>query len=220
MNTEQEQAYWEDWNEAALRGIIQRQRKITKTSKKMEMKKLYQVLVILDDVADMPQLHKPNGALDTLFIRGRHMQISTVSSQSKSSAPCCRRTSCTGSTSRRLGTPTASSSCTTSSQRMRCSTCALKSVSLWRKKPMGAALSFLGQKLFASSTLISARFENISCTSVAAIQSPVVRRTGGFFRKGMTTIYVDSRNSKNEDASVPRLQSAPALRAGCGLPGA
>ena len=46
------------------------------------MKKLYQALVILDDVADMPQLHKPNGALDTLFIRGRHMQVSTwVSSQ-------------------------------------------------------------------------------------------------------------------------------------------
>ena len=42
MNTEKEQAYWEDWGEAALRGIIQRQRKITKTSKKMEMKKLYQ----------------------------------------------------------------------------------------------------------------------------------------------------------------------------------
>ena len=81
MNTEQEQAYWEDW-EAALRGIIQRQRKITETSKKMEMKKLYQALVILDDVADMPQLHKPNGALDTLFIRGRRMQICTwVSSQ-------------------------------------------------------------------------------------------------------------------------------------------
>ena len=59
---------------------------------------------------------------------------------------------------------------------------------------MGAALSFLGQKLFASSTLISARCENISCcTSVAAVQPPVVRRTGGFLRKCMTTIYVDSR---------------------------
>ena len=59
---------------------------------------------------------------------------------------------------------------------------------------MGAALSFLGQKLFASSTLISTRCENVSCcTSVAAIQSPIVRRTGGFLRKGMTTIYVDSR---------------------------
>ena len=56
---------------------------------------------------------------------------------------------------------------------------------------MGAALSFLGQKLFASSTLISARFENISCcTSVAAIQPPIIRRTGGLLRKRMT---VDSR---------------------------
>ena len=84
-------------------------------------------------------------------------------------------------------------SCTTSSQRTRCSTCALKSVSHWKKKPMGAALSFLGQKLFASSTL-NARCENISCcTSVAAVQPPIIRRTGGLLRKRMTTIYVDSR---------------------------
>ena len=59
---------------------------------------------------------------------------------------------------------------------------------------MGAALSFLGQKLFASSTLINAKCENISCcTSVAAVQPPVVRRTGGFLKKRMTTIFVDSR---------------------------
>ena len=83
MNVEKDQAYWEDWDEAALRRIIQQQRKITETSKKLEMKKLYQALIILDDLADMPQLHKPNGALDTLFIRGRRMQISTwVSSDS------------------------------------------------------------------------------------------------------------------------------------------
>ena len=81
-NTEREQAYNDEWDEAALRSIIQRQRKITKTSKKLEMKKLYQVLIILDDYADSLQLHKPHGALDTLFIRGRRMQISTwVSSQ-------------------------------------------------------------------------------------------------------------------------------------------
>ena len=82
VNVEKDQAYWEDWDEAALRRIIQQQRKITETSKKLEMKKLYQVLIILDDLADMPQLHKPNRTVDTLFIRGRHMQISTwVSSQ-------------------------------------------------------------------------------------------------------------------------------------------
>ena len=77
VNTERERAYYDEWDEAALRGIIQRQRKITKTSKKLEMKKLYQALIICDDFADSPQLHKPHGALDTLFIRGRHLQIST-----------------------------------------------------------------------------------------------------------------------------------------------
>ena len=82
MNTEREQTYWDEWDEAALRRIIQQQCKITEASKKLEMKKLYQVLVDIDDFADTPQLHKPHSALDTLFIRGRHMQISTwVSSQ-------------------------------------------------------------------------------------------------------------------------------------------
>ena len=77
VNTEREQAYWDEWDEAALRRIIQQQRKITEASKKLEMKKLYQVLIICDDLADVP-----NGALDMLFIRGRHLQISTwVSSQ-------------------------------------------------------------------------------------------------------------------------------------------
>ena len=133
MNTEREQAYWEDWDEPALRRIIQQQRKITETSKKLEMKKLYQALIILDDLADMPPLHKPNGALDTLFIRGRHMQISIwVSSQKlrlisaavrvNQQFLCCwrlrnqheldavveRRSSSTSYTSRRRGNLTAS----------------------------------------------------------------------------------------------------------------
>ena len=57
VNTEREQTYWDKWDEAALRRIIQQQRKITEASKKLEMKKLYQVLVVIDDFADTPQLH-------------------------------------------------------------------------------------------------------------------------------------------------------------------
>ena len=80
---------------------------------------------------------------------------------------------------------------------------------------MGAALSFLGQKLFASSTLISARCEDISCcTSIAAVQPPVVRRTGGFLRKGMTTIYVDSRKrvaGSDSDFEVYKIRLASFL---------
>ena len=56
-DTEREQTYWDEWDEAALRRIIQQQRKITEASKKLEMKKLYQVLVVIDDFADTPQLH-------------------------------------------------------------------------------------------------------------------------------------------------------------------
>ena len=77
VNTEREQAYWDKWDEAALRRIIQQQRKITEASKKLEMK-LYQVLIICDDLADVPQLHRPNGALDTLFIRGKLFASSTL----------------------------------------------------------------------------------------------------------------------------------------------
>ena len=48
------------------------------------MKRLFQILVCLDDMADTPQVHKKtgDGILDTLFIRGRHYCISTwVSTQ-------------------------------------------------------------------------------------------------------------------------------------------
>ena len=83
--TDREQVYFEDWDESALRRIINQQRKITETSKQLKMKQLYQILVVIDDHADSPALHKKTGdaALDTLFIRGRHFQISTIVSTQK-----------------------------------------------------------------------------------------------------------------------------------------
>ena len=84
VNTDREQVYFDKWDEGALRTIIEQQKKITRMSKQLGLKKLYQVLVVIDDFADQPELHRKNGegALDTLFIRGRHMCISTwVSSQ-------------------------------------------------------------------------------------------------------------------------------------------
>eukprot|EP00439_Symbiodinium_sp_Y106_P057156 s3291_g8.t1 len=56
----------------------------TEREQELGFKKLYQILIVIDDFADQPELHRRtgDGALDTLFIRGRHMQISTwVSSQ-------------------------------------------------------------------------------------------------------------------------------------------
>ena len=84
VNTEREKVYFDKWDEGALRTIIEQQKKITRTSKQLGLKKLFQVLVVIDDFADQPELHRRtgDGALDTLFIRGRRTQISTwVSSQ-------------------------------------------------------------------------------------------------------------------------------------------
>ena len=51
----------------------------------MKLRSLYQILIVIDDFADNPHLHKRSGdsALDTLFVRGRHFQISTLVSTQK-----------------------------------------------------------------------------------------------------------------------------------------
>ena len=84
VNTDREQCWWSEWDEGALRQILAQQKKITQKSKELGMKRLFQVLVVLDDMADTPQVHKKtgDGILDTLFIRGRHYMCSTwVSTQ-------------------------------------------------------------------------------------------------------------------------------------------
>ena len=70
VNTEREQAYWDEWDEAALHhpAAAQDHGGVQEVGD--------EVLIICDDLADVPQLRRPNGALDTLFIRGRHMQRS------------------------------------------------------------------------------------------------------------------------------------------------
>ncbi|CAE7195794.1 unnamed protein product [Symbiodinium natans] len=84
VNTDREQCWWEDWDEGALRKIIADQKRITQKSKELGLKKLYSVLVVLDDHADNAAVHRKtgDGVLDTLFIRGRHFCINTwVSTQ-------------------------------------------------------------------------------------------------------------------------------------------
>ena len=63
--TDREQVYFEDWDEAALRQIIRQQRKITETSKQLKMKQLYQKLILVDDFADSPHLHKRTDDTDS-----------------------------------------------------------------------------------------------------------------------------------------------------------
>ena len=196
-------------------------------SKKLEMKKLYQVLVVIDDFADTPQLHKPHGALDTLFIRHRHMQISTwVSSQKLRLISAAVRVNMQFLCCWRLRNQheldaviEELSALLPKEQLYRLYEQATREpysfLFVYYLKPKNEMFYKRFEERFAlekdrrgqrsaswaaSSTLINAKCENISCasgaqccTSVAAVQSPVVRRTGGFLKKRMTTVYVDSR---------------------------
>ncbi|OLP92625.1 hypothetical protein AK812_SmicGene25552 [Symbiodinium microadriaticum] len=62
VNTDREQCWWDEWDKAALRNILAQQKKITQQSKQLGMKKLYQVLIVLDDMADSPHVHRSCGS--------------------------------------------------------------------------------------------------------------------------------------------------------------
>ena len=85
-----EQCFFDAWDPAAIAGIVQQQVALTEHSKKLGLKKLYGILIVIDDFADDPRVvHSQRGAaaggsmLNTLFIRGRHSQISTIVSSQK-----------------------------------------------------------------------------------------------------------------------------------------
>ena len=76
-NTHDEQFYFDNFDENSLSDIINTQRKIVEYQKKHNHKKLFQILVIIDDFADNYKVsHHP--LINALFTRGRHSQISTV----------------------------------------------------------------------------------------------------------------------------------------------
>ena len=61
-----------------LEKIIDQQYKITEYLKKQKKKKLYQILLIIDDFADSPEFTRNSPLLHQLYIRGRHSMISTI----------------------------------------------------------------------------------------------------------------------------------------------
>ena len=62
----------------ALLKIIDTQTKVTNYMKKEGKKKMFQVLIIIDDFADNPQFSRSSKLLHALYTRGRHSFISTI----------------------------------------------------------------------------------------------------------------------------------------------
>ena len=86
--------FFDTWDPEVFNEIVDTQKRVIEESKKQKIKQLYGILIVVDDFADSPNVvHSNSGAasggsmLNTLFIRGRHMMISTIVSSQKTKAP-------------------------------------------------------------------------------------------------------------------------------------
>jgi hypothetical protein len=91
-NTDEDPIYFDSYEPEALAKIIHTQHKVSEYMKKKNHKKLFQILVIVDDFADAPEFTRRSALLHALFTRGRHNSISTIVSSQKwnSIAPIIR----------------------------------------------------------------------------------------------------------------------------------
>ena len=85
-HTEEEPIYFSEYNSEELEKIINTQRKVTEFQKKENHKKLYQILIVIDDFADSVEFSRHSKLLHSLFTRGRHSQISTIVATQKFTA--------------------------------------------------------------------------------------------------------------------------------------
>ena len=80
INTDKEKIYFDDYRNEDLEKVIDTQYKLIDHMKKQEYKKLYNILIVIDDFADNPSFTRHSKLLHSLYTRGRHLMISTITS--------------------------------------------------------------------------------------------------------------------------------------------
>ena len=83
VDNEKEPYLFEEFKAEDLEQVIETQHKITEYSKRNKLRKLFSILVILDDISDDPKVARHNKLLNSLYVRGRHNGISVITSIQK-----------------------------------------------------------------------------------------------------------------------------------------
>ena len=86
MCSKDEECFFDHYDPEDLEKIIDTQRKVVQYMKDRKKKKLYQILILVDDFADDPSFSRSSKLLHSLFTRGRHTMISTIVSTQKFNA--------------------------------------------------------------------------------------------------------------------------------------
>ena len=85
-HSKDEPIYFDHYDPEALHKIINTQHKVIDYMKKQNIKKLFSILVVVDDFADSPEFSRHSKILHALYTRGRHNSISTITATQKFSA--------------------------------------------------------------------------------------------------------------------------------------
>ena len=78
MNPEKEHCFMDQYDSQRLDAIVETQEKVADYMKEQKYKSVFQILIVLDDVADNPSLTRHDKLLHALYLRGRHSFISTI----------------------------------------------------------------------------------------------------------------------------------------------
>jgi DNA replication protein DnaC len=83
QHTEDDPIYFTHYNAEAFQRIIDTQKKVIEYQKVNKHKKLFSILIIVDDMADAPEMSRNSKILHGLYTKGRHSSISTITSVQK-----------------------------------------------------------------------------------------------------------------------------------------
>ena len=84
--SDKEKFYFDHYDPNDLQQIIDTQHKVTEYMIKKGHKKLYSILIIVDDFADSPTFSRHSKLLHSLYTRGRHNSMSTITATPKNTA--------------------------------------------------------------------------------------------------------------------------------------
>ena len=79
----EEQWAWDRYDPVALETLIATQKQVIAAAKQKKVRKLFNILVVVDDFADNPAFSRRDALLHSLFTRGRHAFISTICATQK-----------------------------------------------------------------------------------------------------------------------------------------
>ena len=77
-HTDREPIYFDHYDPKDLEQVIATQRKVSEYMKKRNVRSIFQILIVIDDFADESAMSRHSKLLHSLYTRGRHTFISTI----------------------------------------------------------------------------------------------------------------------------------------------